>query len=153
MTVVSVPPMGFDEQGVFVMPLRVYYEDTDAGGIVYHSIYLNYAERARTEFVRALGVSQQELLQSTGMAVAVVSCAAKFRSPARLDDALLVKTRLLAVRGASLQFEQKITRDETLLFDYEVQVACVSKDGRAVRFPPQMRALLNDVMASAANAG
>lgn len=153
MTAVSVPPMGFDEQGIFVMPLRVYYEDTDAGGIVYHSIYLNYAERARTEFVRALGVNQQELIATSGMMFAVVSCAARFRSPARLDDALLVKSRLISVRGASLQFEQKITRDGTLLFDYEVQVACVSKEGRAMRFPPQMRAVLNDVMAFAAAAG
>jgi acyl-CoA thioester hydrolase len=142
--------MGFAADGLFHMPLRVYYEDTDAGRIVYHSIYLNYAERARTEFIRALGINQQALLQSSGMAFAVVNCSASFRRPARLDDVLDVRTRLTALRGASLQFEQKIFSDDVLLFDYTVQVACVSGDGRAMRFPPSLRALLTEVLPSAA---
>jgi acyl-CoA thioester hydrolase len=142
--------MGFAADGLFHMPLRVYYEDTDAGGIVYHSIYLNYAERARTEFIRALGIHQQDLLKSTGMAFAVVNCTAAFRRPARLDDPLDVRTRLIELRGASLQFEQKIFRDDILLFDYTVQVACISADGRAMRFPPSFRTLLKDKLPAVA---
>lgn len=129
----------WDEQNAFYLPVRVYYEDTDAGGIVYHSIYLNYAERARTEFVRALEIHQQAILSERGLAFAVRRCNAEFCRPARLDDRLLVRTRLSELRGASLTFEQTILRGDEILVEYTVQIACITTQGKAVRFPSDLR--------------
>lgn len=133
-------PVGvWDAQGVFHLPVRVYYEDTDAGGIVYHSIYLNYAERARTEFVRSLGIEQQAILEQRGIAFAVRRCQTEFLRPARLDDCLMVQTRLATLKGASLEFVQMIVRGDEILVDYRVQVACITTQGKAVRFPADLK--------------
>ncbi|GAB3437746.1 tol-pal system-associated acyl-CoA thioesterase [Insolitispirillum peregrinum] len=145
--------VGFwSQDNAFHLPVRVYYEDTDAGGIVYHSIYLNYAERARTEFVRALGIHQQSILDQRGLAFAVRRCTADFRRPARLDDMLIVRTRLVELRGASLDFEQTILRGDEVLVDYAVQIACITTQGRAVRFPADLRDSLLKGMAVMATA-
>jgi acyl-CoA thioester hydrolase len=96
------------EQQIFLWPLRVYYEDTDAGGVVYHSQYLNFLERARTEWLRHLGFSQQLLRQEQDVVFAVYKFAATFQWPARLDDLLSVSVRLSELRPASLTFIQRI---------------------------------------------
>lgn len=123
-------------------PVRVYYEDTDAGGIVYHSCYLNFAERARTEMVRDLGISQQRLLQD-GTAFAVRRAVVDFLRPARLDDLLTVETELRSIGGASLDLDQTIRRndDGTELVRIEVRLGYITLSGRPTRLPAAMRDL------------
>jgi acyl-CoA thioester hydrolase len=94
----------------FVWHLRVYYEDTDAGGVVYHSRYLNFFERARTELLRARGVSQIELKEKHGLIWVVLEISVKFRKAARLDDELLVSAELQWVKGVRQGFRQEMTR-------------------------------------------
>ena len=91
-----------------VFPVRVYYEDTDAGGIVYHANYLKFAERARTEMLRLLGHDQFDLLAQEEIGFTVRRCEVDYLAPARLDDALEVRTRLIDVRGASLKLAQTV---------------------------------------------
>jgi len=117
----------------FVWPIRVYYEDTDSGGVVYHSNYLNFMERARTEWVRSLGFEQDELITQHQCLFAVHSMQLNFRKPAKFNDALEVKSVLLKAAGASMDFEQKIYRDDELLCEAVVKVACLNSD----RFRPR----------------
>jgi len=130
------------------MPVRVYWEDTDAGGIVYHSVYLNYAERARTEFVRDLGVSQNDLADNgKGMAFAVSRLEADFKKSAKLDDLLEVESRLIEVKGASARFDQRIKRveDGDELVRLVVRLGFVALDGgRPTRIPQDLKRLLHD---------
>ncbi|MGE5547357.1 MAG: tol-pal system-associated acyl-CoA thioesterase [Solirubrobacterales bacterium] len=132
---------------VFRYPVRVYYEDTDAGGIVYHSNYLKFAERARTELVRSIGVNQAELMDGgKGYAFAVHRVVADFVRPARLDDQLEVETRLLGVGGASADFEQVIRREGAELVRLDVRVAFIGLDGRPARIPPYLRVSLRELV-------
>ena len=100
-------------RGEHVFTVRVYFEDTDAGGVVYYANYFKYAERARTEMMRELGVESSRLMQGDGIVLAVRRCSAEYHKPARLDDQLAIRTRLLAVGGASLTAEQRVTRGST----------------------------------------
>lgn len=113
--------------GNFEWPIRVYYEDTDAGGVVYHAQYLNFMERARTEWLRALGFEQDDLAAADQVVFAVRRAEVDFRRPARFNDALVVSSRLQRLRRASLTFDQEIRResDGELLVQAQVQVACV----------------------------
>ena len=121
------------------LALRVYYEDTDAGGIVYYANYLRFAERGRTEWLRELGFENSELLAQKGIALAVRSVSAEYLRPARLDDALVVETRLTALRGASLDMAQTVRRGEEELVTMTLTLACMNEDGRAVRIPAEVR--------------
>lgn len=105
-------------------PIRVYYENTDAGGVVYHAQYLNFFERARTEALRTLGFSQQALLAQQ-LAFVVKKIEIDYRFPARLDDLLSVETTIVALKKASMVFEQKLWRDDVCLTHATVTVACV----------------------------
>jgi len=105
---------------------RVYWEDTDGGGVVYYANYLKFMERARTEWLRSLGHSQMELAETHGFVFAVVEVKVNYRRPARLDDELLVSCVPVPEGRASLRFRQTVTRsDATVLADGEVRVACV----------------------------
>jgi acyl-CoA thioester hydrolase len=105
---------------------RVYWEDTDGGGVVYYANYLKFMERARTEWLRALGHSQMELAQTHGFVFAVVEVKVNYRRPARLDDELQVSCVPVPEGRASLRFMQTVTRaDATVLAEGEVRVACV----------------------------
>ena len=108
-----------------ILALRVYYEDTDAAGVVYYANYLRFCERARTEWLRELGIGQQALMASDGIAFVVRSVKADYLRAARLDDALEVITRISALRGASLLFEQDVQRAGQLLFSAQVLVVCI----------------------------
>lgn len=110
---------------VFEWPLRIYYEDTDAGGLVYHSNYLNYLERARTEYLRALGVEQDNLSRDHGMIFAVRAVEIQYRLPARFNDRLRVTVGRPVARGASADFTQGIYRDDSLLTDATVRIVCL----------------------------
>lgn len=120
--------------------LRVYWEDTDGGGIVYHASYLRFAERGRTEMLRAAGIGQHSLLEESGVAFAVRRMLIDFRAPARLDDWLEVTTSIAELSRASLELTQAIVRDGRVLVDLTVQLACIDRRGRAVRLPPPIRA-------------
>ncbi len=122
-----------------VLPLRVYYEDTDTTGAVYHANYLRYAERARTEMLRSLDTDHIGLLAEHGIHFVVRRCCADFRRPARLDDRLEVRTRVAEIRRASMRVEQVVRRDGEDLVRLEVRLACVSRDGRPARVPPRLR--------------
>lgn len=128
-------------------PIRVYFEDTDAGGIVYHANYLNFAERARTEFVRELGVSQAGLLaKDGGYAFAVRHIGADFRAPARLDDMLRVESTLTEVGGASLKVRQIIKRldDGADLVRLDVRLGFISLRGKPARIPAGIKSAFED---------
>jgi acyl-CoA thioester hydrolase len=112
----------------FHWPVRVYYEDTDSGGVVYHSQYLNFMERARTEWLRALGFEQDLLRSEHSLLFAVHSMQITYRRPARFNDALLIKSQLLKASGASMQFEQKLYRGEELLCEASVRIACLDAE-------------------------
>jgi acyl-CoA thioester hydrolase len=128
----------------FSWPARVYWEDTDGGGIVYYANYLRFLERARTEWLRSLGYSQQELAREPGIVFTVVSIAVEYRRPARLDDELTITCEPRADGAATLRFAQRILRraDETLL-TAEVRVACV--DARTLR-PRRLPETLADML-------
>lgn len=129
--------------------MRVYYEDTDAAGIVYYANYLKFAERARTEMIRCLGIEHRQLIADAGVAFAVRSCAAEYLQPARLDDEIAVRTRIDAVRGASLKMTQRIVghdQDETALVDLNIRLACVSHNQRPARMPAEIRSALAALM-------
>lgn len=125
-------------------PVRVYFEDTDAGGIVYHAQYLNFAERARTEMVRELGVHQNRLLtDGEGTAFAVRSAHIDFMRPARLDDLLEVRTEVLEVGGASVELDQRVVRveDQTELVRIHVRLGYMTLSGKPARIPGPLREL------------
>ncbi|MDO4627280.1 MAG: tol-pal system-associated acyl-CoA thioesterase [Pasteurellaceae bacterium] len=113
------------EQNFFQFPVRVYYEDTDAGGVVYHARYLHFFERARTEYLRKLGFAQQKLLDEKNLAFVVKTMNIDYRVPARLDDALIVETEVTQLKSASMIFTQSLKRDDMILSTATVVVACV----------------------------
>jgi len=131
--------------------IRVYYEDTDSGGIVYHSNYLKFAERARTEWLRDLGVQQRQWREETGLGFAVTRCEIDFRRSARLDDVLDVATRVLEVGGASLVAEQVIRREAEEVARLRLVVACVDGHGRPARLPKNLRAAMAAATARGVN--
>ena len=127
----------------FTLPVRVYYEDTDAGGVVYYANYLKFCERARTEWLRTLGVSQQALIDEHGLAFVVRSVQADYLASARLDDALEVVTRVAMLRRASLLFEQQVMRGQELLFTTRVLLASIDLHRqKPVAIPASLHALL-----------
>ena len=128
--------------GVHVLPLRVYYEDTDAAGIVYYANWLRFLERGRTELLRALGQQHSALRAERGVSWVVRRCAIDYLKPARLDDVVEVVTGCGTLRGASLDMVQLARRDDETLVRAELVVACMGGDGRPVRLPTELRAAL-----------
>lgn len=121
----------------FVHPVRVYWEDTDAGGVVYHAQYVAFLERARSEWLRQLGHDQEQLRHELDLVFAVRAMQLDFRRPARLDDALAVGVALRQCRGASLVFAQWIDRDGERLLDAQVKVAALAAAGFRPRAIPE----------------
>jgi acyl-CoA thioester hydrolase len=136
-----------------VYRLRVFYEDTDAGGVVYYANYLKFAERARTELLRAFGVSQKALAEASGAIFAVRRVEADFLSPAHLDDELEVRTKVLEHGGARVAMGQVIGRDEKDLVRMRVEIACVNAKGRATRIPVPVAGLFAAAMARILESG
>lgn len=124
----------------FAFPIRVYYEDTDASGVAYHANYLRWLERARTEWLRSLGMDQRRLRAELGVVFTVAKLQIDYRRPALLDDLLQVVTEVALLRRASVVFEQRLlAQDGRLLARGSVQVACVSADGfRPVALPARL---------------
>jgi acyl-CoA thioester hydrolase len=127
----------------FVWSVRVYYEDTDAGGVVYYANYLKFMERARTEWLRALGIEQDVLRRETGALLMVHSLTVDYLQPARFNELLAVSVRLEQLGKARLTMMQTVARDEQVLCRSRVTIACVDEQiGRARRFPDQLEAIL-----------
>jgi len=133
--------LGRRRNGVHVFPVRVYYEDTDAGGVVYYANYLKFAERARTDLLRNLGIEQSRLAAEEGVVFVVRRCAADFLQPARLDDGLEVHTGVVDIKVAAVNFIQSVRRDGDELVRMDVQIACMKSTvpGRPVRVPARIR--------------
>lgn len=114
-----------DDGACFRLPVRVYYEDTDAGGVVYYANYLKYLERARTEWLRAAGWGQAALASERGLLFAVRSIELDYHAPARLDDALEVEARIAALGRARIDFAQRVVCDGAALCTGRVRIACL----------------------------
>jgi acyl-CoA thioester hydrolase len=140
-------------RAVHVWPVRVYYEDTDAGGVVYHATYLRFAERGRTEMLRAAGFDHRSLLADHGVQMVVRSCAVEFIAPARLDDALEVHSRIATMGAASVTIRQEIYRldaGETVgapLTTADLRLACIDASFRPARLPEALRRALGHIKA------
>ncbi len=122
--------------------LRVYYEDTDAGGIVYYANYLKFIERARTEALLARGFSQTELRERHGVLFAVQEITVRYLAPARLEDQLVVRTWTGAPRGARLEMVQEVWRGDACLVKARATLACIGLTGRPARMPADLVAAL-----------
>jgi len=134
--------MGCVDDGRHVLPLRIYYEDTDSGGMVYYANYLKFAERARTEMLRLAGFDHGAIADHFGLAFVVRDCTVSYKSPAHLDDLLEVRSCFLEVGGASLTAEQLICRETTELARLDVRLACMTGGGRPSRIPETLREAL-----------
>ena len=126
-----------------IFSLRVYFEDTDAGGIVYYANYLRFAERARTEMLRSAGIESGHLMRQDNVTLTVKTCQVDYQKPAYLDDALEVYSRIIKVGGASLNGEQKIKRNDNELVNIQIKLACMAMDGKPTRLPNKIRSRLN----------
>lgn len=136
------------------MDVRIYYEDTDAGGVVYHANYLNYMQRARTEFLRERGLSVLAM-HDMGIIFPVVAMEASYKAPARLDDLLKVETQIVSVKNSSFVAAQQVIRkdDGRVLVEAQVTLACVnSEEMRARRLPPEVKELFCSLIAAQAPA-
>jgi len=137
------PSAGRFEGKTHVLAVRVYYEDTDLTGVVYHANYLRFFERGRSDFLRLAGVDHASLLQRDDPAAfAVTKMTIEFRQAARIDDALEVQTEFTDARGVRLNAAQRILRDETLIASAAVEVVCINPEGRVRRPPADLAAAL-----------
>ena len=131
----------FMPNGAHVLPARVYYEDTDFSGVVYHASYLRFCERGRTDFLRLLNIGHREL-EAQGLAFAVKKLEADFHQPARIDDLLEVHTSLAQLGGASISLQQRVKRGANALFTLNVKVAVIRLEGGAARLPLSVKQAL-----------
>ena len=136
---------GHFDGSAFVYPLRVFYEDTDAAGIVYYANYLKFIERARTEMMRTAGIDHSSMREHEGVIFIVKRCALNYRKPARLDDWREIHTRVTALKGASLEAEQSVLKEGQLLVQADLRLACIHESGTPVRFPAGIRAALESL--------
>ncbi len=128
-------PSGLFDGPRHLFPVRIYFEDTDLSGVVYHANYLRYMERARSDMLRLAGIDQRRASEAGEGAWAVTDLSIKYRLPARLDDELIVTSTVTAVRGASVDIAQIIRRGDDVLTEARVTAAFVSPQGRARRQP------------------
>jgi len=127
--------------------IRVYYEDTDAGGVVFYANYLKYMERARTEWLRALGVNQSELARTARCQFVVVKLDLEYRKPALLDDLLTLHSRITRLGRASIHFAQRVERGTELLAQGNIQICCVDVDTlRSAAIPQTLRLTLQTTL-------
>ena len=139
----NISGLGHFEGKVHVLPLRVYYEDTDLSGLVYHANYLRYMERGRTEFFRLAGIRQMADLEATEpSAWTIRHVDVQFLAPARLDDSLHIRTVLTEISGARINARQRIYADDNLLSDGRIEACIITLTGKPRRIPPEIRDLL-----------
>ena len=124
------------------MNIRVYYEDTDLGGVVYYANYLRFIERARSEWIRGLGIDQIKMRDEEETIFVVTKIKADYLSPARFDDILRVDTKIKVVSPVRAYFYQNIFREEKVIFKAEVCVTCTSNSGKVLRLPEKIKILM-----------
>lgn len=124
------------------LPVRIYYEDTDAGGIVYHASFLRFAERGRSEYLRDHNINNSDLLPGHGFHFVVRHISIDYVAPCFLDDQLIVETSVVDLGNASFTMQQTIRRSEQMVCDMKVVLVCVNEAGKAVRVPDMLRAIL-----------
>ncbi len=127
-------------------PVRIYYEDTDAAGIVYYANYLRFAERARTEWLRELGHPHQAMIDGPGLAFAVRRCVVDYLKPAKLDDLLSIVSLVVDVKAASLDLVQDVRRQDFVLARIEIKLACLDNRLKPARIPTALRNRLTEAM-------
>lgn len=149
---VNAPYQGHFDGHEHKFAVRVYFEDTDFSGVVYHARYLHFMERARSDMLARLGIEQGAAHDAGLGAYAVTGITLKFRKPAHFDDALLVTSIATAVRGASCDIHQRVSRDGETLVEAEVTAAFVAPDGRPARQPAEWVAAFRPVIHSGADA-
>jgi len=139
--------------GEHVWPIRVYYEDTDAGGVVYYANYLKFAERARTELLRATGLDHTGMAKEFGVQIVVRNCNVEYIAPARLDDVLEVRSRITNMGGASFSIRQEVHRPMSgdkggvLLARADIRLACIDGEFRPARLPEPLKRALSHTKA------
>ncbi|KRA79354.1 YbgC/FadM family acyl-CoA thioesterase [Altererythrobacter sp. Root672] len=140
------PPSGLFNGPLHLFPVRVYYEDTDLSGIVYHANYLRWFERARSDMLRLLEVDQRAAVEAGEGAYAVADLAIRYVAPARLDDAVIIETTAAEIGAASVRLLQRAMREKDLLAEMSVRVGFISPDGRPRRQPAPWRAAFETVL-------
>lgn len=135
--VLDIPQSGRFLNGEHRFACRVYFEDTDFTGVVYHANYLRFLERARSDMLRVAGINQRAAYNAGEGAYAVASLSIQYRRPAKLDDDLLIRSRIAAVRAASVVIHQRVMCDAVLVAEADVSVAFVGQDGRPRRQPAE----------------
>ena len=144
----SEPSSGWLEGREHCLPVRIYYEDTDFTGVVYHANYLRYFERGRSDFFRVVGISHSALLERPDPAAFTITrMTVDFKRAARIDDALLVRTTYDSAKGPRLFISQRITRGEDLIATAVVEAACIDLSGRARKPPPDLFEKLSPLFA------
>jgi acyl-CoA thioester hydrolase len=134
------PPAGLIEGRIHRFAVRAYFEDTDLSGVVYHANYLRWFERARSDFVRLLGIDQRAVNEAGDGAFAVAELTIRYLLPARLDDAVLIETVTEEMRAASCRMHQRAYKDGALLCEARLRIGFVAPDGRPRRMPDPWRA-------------
>ncbi|HZU62109.1 MAG TPA: YbgC/FadM family acyl-CoA thioesterase [Novosphingobium sp.] len=145
------PPAGLFDGPVHRYAVRAYFEDTDLSGVVYHANYLRWFERARSDMLRLLEIDQRAAWQAGEGAYAVAEMHLRYLAPARLDDAVLIESRVVDMRAASCRMHQLAFRNGTLLADARVRIGFVGPDGRARRQPDGWRAAFSSLLSSSSS--
>lgn len=148
-TATPVPSNGVLHGNEHLFALRVYIEDTDLGGVVYYANYLKFLERARSDLLKVLGIDHRHAIEKGIGVYAVVEVRIKYRKPAKLDDDLLIVSRLAQLRGVCLAIDQKVLRGEDLLAEGTVTVAFLSAEGRPKRQPDEWLARFQRLLSNA----
>jgi len=128
----------------FKYTTRIYYEDTDAGGVVYYANYLKFLERARSEAIYSLGLSNKELLDKEETIIIVKSCNIEYKKPAKLEDQLEIKSSIISFSNTSFKMRQKAFRDNELITDCEIHLVIVDKKGKPSKIPENLKKKLEN---------
>ncbi|MEJ0010339.1 MAG: tol-pal system-associated acyl-CoA thioesterase [Alphaproteobacteria bacterium] len=129
----------YEKEGAFYFPVRVYYEDTDAGGVVYHGNYLNFCERARTEWLRYHGIGQEQLKKDIGVIFVARRASLDYRRPVRLDDLIVVESRVLSMGAVRLTLRQTILKENKAVATVEIELVCIDSAFAPTQIPGIIR--------------
>ena len=127
----------------FIYTTRIYYEDTDAGGVVYYANYLKFLERARSEAIYSLGLSNRELLEKEGIIIIVKSCNIEYKKPAKFEDEIQIISTIKEVKNSSFKMQQLIHKETTVISEAVVTLVTVNKEGKPVRIPNLLKKLID----------
>ena len=140
------PHSGIRSEKIHNFVIRVYYEDTDIGGVVYYANYLKFMERARSEMLRELGIDQAKMLDYNDpedVSFVVKRAEIDFNRPAKFDDQLIIKSEIIKLGGASVTIKQDVTKDDQILVTGLIKIAAIGEDGKAKRLPQNIKEKLN----------